>query len=346
MSPPPPPPPPPSPPPPPRPARRAAARRGAASAAWLLGPALAAAAALALFFSLSPGAGDYLGDWADDLTSEWRAPLTRHAGPRPALPPLPPSPSRVAVLIETRPAAKLPSVVANAAAVLPPDWRLQLFLSEAARALAAGSPGLAPLLASGRAFFSPLPAPVASSGGAGLAWADFNALLMSRALWRAVAGEHVLIFQLDTALCAASPHKIGDYLSYDYVGAPWTRERWGDAPGGNGGLSLRRRSRMLAALDALGPGSAANAAGAAGSGSSGGGGGGAVVLGGEDEFFSRTLAAMGARLPPREVARTFAVETVFYATPFGVHKFWPYMTAEQRERLFEFCPEARVAAAP
>lgn len=66
---------------------------------------------------------------------------------RPALPRLPPSPRRVAVLIETRPAAKLPSVLANFAAVLPADWRLQLFLSEAARAAAAAAPAVAPLLA-------------------------------------------------------------------------------------------------------------------------------------------------------------------------------------------------------
>ncbi|GBF99982.1 hypothetical protein Rsub_13114 [Raphidocelis subcapitata] len=318
------------------------AARAAAAAALLLGPLLL----LPLLF----GSADPYEYWelADDLIAsarDWRTPDPPRQAP---LPPLPPSPSRAAVLIETKAAAKLPAVVANAAAVLPPDWRLQLFLSEAARALAAGAPELAPLLASGRAFFSPLPEGYAAVDG----WWDYQTLLLSRQLWRAVAGEHVLLFQLDTAMCAASPHKIGDYLSYDYVGAPWTRERWGDAPGGNGGLSLRRRSRMLAALDALAPGGPQQ----------GGGGGpqeGAAgppwamsaldaprAVGNEDQTFSVLLAAMGAHLPTRDVARTFAVETVFYGAPFGVHKFWAYMTAEQSERLFEFCPEARVAAAP
>jgi hypothetical protein len=122
---------------------------------------------------------------------------------RPKLQPLPLSPSRVAVLVEARPAAKLPAVVANFAAVLPSDWRLQLFASEAVRALVTSAAQTALLVASGRAFFTPLPAGFGEANGRD----NYNSLLLSQQFWRAVEGEHVLIFQLDAALCAASPHK-------------------------------------------------------------------------------------------------------------------------------------------
>jgi hypothetical protein len=124
---------------------------------------------------------------------------------QPKLQPLQLSPSHVAVLVEVRPAAKLPAVVANFAAVLPSDWRLQLFASEAVRALVTSAAQTALLVASGRAFFTPLPAGFGEDKNT--VRDDYNSLLLSQQFWRAVEGEHVLIFQLDAALCAASPHK-------------------------------------------------------------------------------------------------------------------------------------------
>jgi hypothetical protein len=66
----------------------------------------------------------------------------------------------------------------------------------------------------------------------------------------------------------------------------------------------------------------------------------------EDGVMSTTLDGLGAQMPPFKVAQTFSVETVFYPTPFGIHKFWEHMPPNMTEWLYEFCPEARVAAAP
>ncbi|KAK5989942.1 hypothetical protein PT974_08205 [Cladobotryum mycophilum] len=54
--------------------------------------------------------------------------------------------------------------------------------------------------------------------------------------------EWLLLFQTDSMLCANSRHNLDDFLEYDWVGAPWNPSgRWG----GNGGLSLRRVSRII-----------------------------------------------------------------------------------------------------
>ena len=66
--------------------------------------------------------------------------------------------------------------------------------------------------------------------------------------------ESVLIFQEDALLCGPSLDTFE--AEVDYVGAPWDpsdawvrAKAWLAAVGGNGGLSLRRRSQALRCLD-------------------------------------------------------------------------------------------------
>jgi hypothetical protein len=54
--------------------------------------------------------------------------------------------------------------------------------------------------------------------------------------------EWLLVFQTDSMLCANSRLNLNDFLEYDWVGAPWNP---GGQWGGNGGLSLRRVSRII-----------------------------------------------------------------------------------------------------
>ena len=44
-------------------------------------------------------------------------------------------------------------------------------------------------------------------------------------------------------MCSKSSNKIEDFLKYDYVGAPWIHLP--NMNGGNGGFSLRKKSKML-----------------------------------------------------------------------------------------------------
>ena len=59
--------------------------------------------------------------------------------------------------------------------------------------------------------------------------------------WKNVKGEKALIFQTDSLLLRSG---IDEFLSYDYVGAPWRKPKENQLVG-NGGLSLRTVSKMI-----------------------------------------------------------------------------------------------------
>ena len=57
--------------------------------------------------------------------------------------------------------------------------------------------------------------------------------------------EWLLVFQTDSMLCANSRQSLNNWLDYDWVGAPWNPS---GRFGGNGGLSLRRVSKIVDVL--------------------------------------------------------------------------------------------------
>ena len=57
--------------------------------------------------------------------------------------------------------------------------------------------------------------------------------------------EWLLVFQTDSMLCANSRQSLNNWLEYDWVGAPWNPN---GRFGGNGGLSLRRVSKIIDVL--------------------------------------------------------------------------------------------------
>ena len=144
---------------------------------------------------------------------------------------------------------------------------------------------------------------------------EYSQLLTSHWFWGKVAAEVVLVFQEDTMLCGPS---IEPYLKYDYVGAPWLpTERfvrgksWLCDVGGNGGLSLRRRSQAVRCLDEASrqPGQW------------------------EDIFFIEALQRLGFSVAPAEAACHFAVERIYVAAPVGLHKVYSYLPLPQLEAM-------------
>lgn len=78
---------------------------------------------------------------------------------------------------------------------------------------------------------------------------DYNNLLLSTEFWALFAKkEKVLIMQEDTYIFK---NNLEDFLSYDYIGAPWNNSVLTkyDLRVGNGGLSLRSISLIKEALD-------------------------------------------------------------------------------------------------
>jgi hypothetical protein len=112
-----------------------------------------------------------------------------------------------------------------------------------------------------------------------------SGLLTNITFWRVVRGEKILFFQLDSIFCSNSSHKLKDFLQYDYIGAPWHSRLRIPVKVGNGGFSLRSRSKSLVLLSKL-------------------------TFSGkyhEDVWFSRFLPLVNATIAPEEIARKFSV---------------------------------------
>ena len=134
---------------------------------------------------------------------------------------------------------------------------------------------------------------------------QFRSLRKSANFWRNLKGEKLLCFESDALLCRSG---VGEYLDYDYIGAPWSV---GQAVSdvvrvGNGGLSIRSRQAMI---DMCLRGKT-------------------HTIPSEDSYFSMQLHLHRDEynLPDVEVAKTFSVETMYHPTPLGFHKPWPYIT--------------------
>ena len=123
--------------------------------------------------------------------------------------------------------------------------------------------------------------------------------------------ETFLVFKTDSIILKENKHILDYFLKYDYVGAPWR-----DEVVGNGGLSLRRKSKMLKIINKYDAGDK-----------------------NEDEFFSRQNGVSLNR-PSFEDATKFSVETVFYESPFGIHNCYNknYLTEDNLNFLMDKYP--------
>jgi hypothetical protein len=140
---------------------------------------------------------------------------------------------------------------------------------------------------------------------------EYCKLFYSKWLYNNIPTETFLVFQTDTLICPQYKHLINDFLKYDYVGAPWgktlTKEiikvYGGKDAVGNGGLSIRKKSKMLKILDKY---STRHKDG---------------WLINEDVFFS----IHSKYKPTAYEARNFSIESVYNNKSFGVHKAYKYV---------------------
>ena len=71
-------------------------------------------------------------------------------------------------------------------------------------------------------------------------------LLVQPWIWQAMLSERVLMFNGNTVLCANSLFQISDFYEFDYIGTPWLSVK---GRGGEGFLTMRNRTTMLAVLE-------------------------------------------------------------------------------------------------
>jgi hypothetical protein len=130
---------------------------------------------------------------------------------------------------------------------------------------------------------------------------DYCELLCSlENFWYKIDASMVLIFQTDSYI---RKFGINKFKIYDYVGAPWEYDHHNDYPDikfsiGNGGFSLRRKSKMIEIIKKNPPKD--------------------IVI--EDLYFSYWAHKMNMYLPSVEEAKKFAVEQIYYHDTIGVHK--------------------------
>ena len=144
---------------------------------------------------------------------------------------------------------------------------------------------------------------------------DYNNLFMRHTfLYDIIPTETFLVFQTDTVIFEKHKHLINNFLKYDYVGAPVKQNKNQDTWVGNGGLSLRKKSKMLEILNCE-PYRNIH----------------------EDMFFSQPTT-VSIYKPSVDEAKYFSVEAFFNEISFGCHQIWiNHKCAE----LCEMYPEAK-----
>ncbi|KAL8419379.1 hypothetical protein RB594_002560 [Gaeumannomyces avenae] len=237
-------------------------------------------------------------------------------------------PSGAAVIIETRTTPNLVPLLLHFSATLGAGWPVVLF-TPAEAWTAPASAALHRALAEGRIRIRHLPANLT-----GFATHNSVSLFLSGEwLWAQLAdAPRVLLFQTDSVICANANGTVDDFARWDLVGAP-IAPRWGR--GYNGGLSLRNPRLMRDIVRSHG-----DEFRRANSAPGGGGGGGALPAHErfEDQWFYSKAVEMGANLPSPEVAREFAVETVYFERPLGFHQPARWQK-DKMEEILAWCPE-------
>lgn len=209
---------------------------------------------------------------------------------------------RSVVMIEPRQHPHLDYVLRNVLHFLGEGWGLELFVGKGNRRY------VEEITASwGHVAFHDI-------DSYGLSTVEYNRLKKLPDTWRRIRAEHTLWIEPDCLLCRPG---IDEFMTFDYVGAPWADE-FAVSPScrvGNGGLSLRNKSSMLSIAERANNDHR-------------------IILS-EDVFFVVNMCLCNAenpgtyRVADYETAKSFAVESVYYPTPLGIHKVWMYHSQER-----------------
>lgn len=141
---------------------------------------------------------------------------------------------------------------------------------------------------------------------------DYSRILSSREFTEKIPTETFIVFQTDSMINPNHKDLLEKFLQYDYVGAPWP---WDHLKVGNGGFSLRKRSKMLHIINTTERYKGAY----------------------EDQFFS-----VGSRLarpykPSHTEAMEFSMEQVYSPKSFAIHNAWKYLP-DHVEQMCKDCP--------
>ena len=144
-------------------------------------------------------------------------------------------------------------------------------------------------------------------GIANLTRDEYSRMLTSEDFYNSIPTETFLIFQTDAMIFADNKHLINNFLQFDYVGAPWPHSSY---VVGNGGLSLRKKSKMLEIIRTI-----------------------PYAGESEDVYFCKQIAVPLYR-PSAEEAKWFSVENIFAEKSFGCHQGWISYVRHPRSKYY------------
>ncbi|KAI9642343.1 hypothetical protein NHQ30_009146 [Ciborinia camelliae] len=234
-------------------------------------------------------------------------------------------PTRVALLLETRPLPHLPALLSHFISVLPAPWVFRFVGSSEANSLISSSKSLSAHIKTGKLVITELPKKYAITSQETISMTLTDPTFYKDFL---APAEWLLMFQSDSMICAASERNIEEWISakYSWVGAPWNM----DVKGGNGGLSLRHVPPIMKVLEKE------------------------VRKEGEpweDRWIcDRLLKLEGAKMPGPDIEATFSVESQWHDKPFGYHLMGSgknlvpgiWDNKELKDRILQYCPEIKI----
>jgi Protein of unknown function (DUF5672) len=233
-------------------------------------------------------------------------------------------PTKLAFLVETRPIPHLPALFSHMVAIVPPEWRFMFMGSPEAISFMRASSRIAALEESRKLSIVKLPSNYSLKDRESVSQIFTDPYLYATIM---APAEHLLVFQPDSILCTNSDESLNDWLEWDWVGAPWSNT----APyAGNGGLSLRKVSKILKVLEREqrkhGDGRL------------------------EDQWLVDAIHALeGHHMPNATIAKHFSVESVWDDKPLGYHIGWMgvhhgqiWDDQAQVDHIMKYCPEIKL----
>jgi len=201
------------------------------------------------------------------------------------------------VMIETRKIKTMPLVLRTVFDNLGPEWKLLIFHGPTNKEWLEN-------LINSKFSDQKLRITLKDCGRTNIDIPEYNRMMMGREILDQIPTEMFLVVQSDSILCKGKGGILKEFMNYDYVGAPW-RDR---EIVGNGGLSLRRKSKMIQIADKC-----------------------EKLNHMEDGFFAYGCDGAKPVTPNFEQAKRFAIESVYHPESFGIHKPWHHLPTKGME---------------
>lgn len=165
---------------------------------------------------------------------------------------------------------------------------------------------------------------------------SFNNLMLSETFWNKIPGEKILVYQQDADIYHGD---MVEYLKYDFIGPAWPIDQKDNRlQVGNGGYSLRSKSKMIECLQFVNPGELPLMEGTQKYMD------GKAYLGKpmdyppEDVFYSKAMIdyKIGV-VSEHETAKAFGNESYFTKNATGGHQYWCYNKELFYNNICDYC---------